>query len=53
VARHAARRRRVGLFMVYLLWWVSVQRAAWRGHGTIPAAGRLPLAFGEALLAVW
>jgi hypothetical protein len=40
------------LFMVYLLWWVSAQRAAWRGHATIPAAGRVAPRPGEALLPV-
>jgi hypothetical protein len=38
--------------MLYLLCWVSAQRAACRGYGTIPTAGRVALAFGEALLAV-
>ncbi len=40
------------MFMLYLLCWVSAQRAACRGYGTIPTAGRVALAFGEALLAV-
>jgi hypothetical protein len=32
--------------------WVSAQRAAGRGYGTIPAAGRVASRPGEALLAV-
>jgi hypothetical protein len=35
-ARHASRRRRVGLFMVYLLWWGFGQRGLVMG----PPGGR-------------